>query len=699
MLPVKAEKLSPVYLALSLALFSSNSAYAEQELPEMEKIQVTASALKIHTPMAETPVSVSVVERDDLEIRNVNKLDESFRYTSGVLSSPYGADNDTDWLTVRGFEAATYLDGSRLFKDGFYVWMLEPYGLEQVEILKGPASILYGEAPPGGVVNAVQKKPKLEPAGEVDVQIGNKDTARVAFDVSDEITDDKRFRVVGKFSQADGELNDTENTRYYIAPSLEMDLSEDTTLTLLASAIHDDGTPTNGFFPAIGTQVDDTRGEIDPTTNFGEPDYDVSRRTQVTAGFQLEHIINDTWDFEQNFNYAYNDLLLNSTYIMSTPYWGDPSGDTYARGVTYREGTLQSITLDNRFIGNWSGDRTEQTLLLGLDVQSHQNEGKELDNYAYDIIDPFNFTPGNSDPLDTSDALERRIDKNQLSAYGQYQLVLDDRWIGIVGGRYDYVDTQNEDLTNNKQYDRVDNEFSFNVGLMYRSDFGFTPYVSYAESFEVISTVDQITGELYKPLEGKQTEVGFKYTPDYMDGYFNLAWYNLKQTNALVSTSAQDPDGNWLFGATQTGEMVSQGIEFEAVVQVTDELKVNTAYTYTDSHIDNNDDTGEKRSPMIPRHQASVYLDYQMLPQVRVATGVRYVGSSYDSEDSTVTTETIKVPAYWIWDASVQYDINTRWRAQLTVNNVLDDEYISACNWYCYYGESRSIVGSIKYMW
>ncbi|MBR9727415.1 TonB-dependent siderophore receptor [Shewanella intestini] len=695
----KQKSLNTLSLAVCIALFGTTAVHAQQQQGDMERIQVTASALKINTPMAETPVSVAVVGRDDLDIRNVTKLDESFRYTAGVLSAPYGADNDTDWLNVRGFEAATYLDGSRLFKDGFYVWMLEPYGLEQVEVLKGPASILYGEAPPGGVVNAVQKKPTLDDGGEVSVQVGNKDTSRVAFDVSNSISDDQRFRIVGKFSQADGELDDTENTRYYLAPSFAMDLSEDTSLTFLASVTHDDGTPTNGFFPAIGTQVDDPRGKIDPTTNFGEPDHDVNRRTQVTAGYQLEHIIDDTWDFKQNFNYAYSDLLLNSTYIMSTPYWQDPSKETYSRGVTYREGDIRSLTFDNRLVGNWTTNRTEQTVLLGVDVQNHRNEGKELDNYAYDVIDPFNFTPGNAAPINRNDALERQIDKRQASAYGQYQLTLDDHWIGIVGGRFDYVDTQNKNQTANKNYDRNDNQFSLNAGLMYRMDSGFTPYVSYAESFEVISTVDQITGELYKPLEGKQTEVGFKYSPDYMDGYINLAWYNLKQNNALVSTSAQDPDGNWLFGATQTGEMVSQGVEFEAVMQLSDALKLNAAYTYTDSHTNDHDGSGDKRAPMIPRHQASAYLDYQIQPQLRVATGVRYVGSSMDAKDSTVTVDTIKVPSYWVWDTSVQYDINSSWRAQLTVNNVLDNEYVSACNWYCYYGESRSIVGSIKYMW
>lgn len=144
--------------AIAPAAVVSFMAHAQQDdSTEMETITVTAQALKVETPAKETPRSVSIISEDELRVRAPQKLDEALRYTSGVTSQPYGADNDTDWFKVRGFDAATYLNSNRLFRDGYYTWLVEPYGLESVEVVKGPSAILFGESAPGGVVNAVQK--------------------------------------------------------------------------------------------------------------------------------------------------------------------------------------------------------------------------------------------------------------------------------------------------------------------------------------------------------------------------------------------------------------------------------------------------------------------------------------------------------------------------------------------------------------
>ncbi len=172
--------------AIAPAAVVSFMAHAQDDSTEMETITVTAQALKVETPAKETPRSVSIVSEDELRVRAPKKLDEALRYTSGVTSQPYGSDNDTDWFKVRGFDAATYLNGNRLFRDGYYTWLVEPYGLESVEVVKGPSAILFGESAPGGVVNAVQKKPTFTPQGEVKVEVGNNNHQSVGFDIADE---------------------------------------------------------------------------------------------------------------------------------------------------------------------------------------------------------------------------------------------------------------------------------------------------------------------------------------------------------------------------------------------------------------------------------------------------------------------------------------------------------------------------------
>ena len=244
MIPHKKNKIAvvmqkrgtPLLLPLSCLLVSLPLMAAEQvteESPQStETMVVTGTAMKVEVPMAETPRAVSVVNREELDQHAVQKLDEALRYRSGVVSQSFGSDTNTDWFKVRGFDAATYLDGNRLFSTGYFVSTLEPFGLESVEVLKGPASILYGEAPPGGVINAVSKKPTATPQGQLDLQLGNRDHRQVGVDVSDELTNGNRYRLVALYSERDGVLDETYNKRVYLAPSVTLDTVSYTHLTL-----------------------------------------------------------------------------------------------------------------------------------------------------------------------------------------------------------------------------------------------------------------------------------------------------------------------------------------------------------------------------------------------------------------------------------------------------------------------------------
>ncbi len=679
----------PLTLVLSHNAFAEEA--AQQNSETVETIVVTASALKVDTPAQETPKAVSVVTEEDLINRAPQKLDEALRYTSGVTSQPYGADNDTDWIKVRGFDAATYLDGSRLFKDGYYTWLLEPYGLEKVEVLKGPASILYGEAPPGGVVNAVQKKPTDVPQGNVGLQVGNNNLRTLSLDISDYANEDGsvRYRLVGLMKENDGELDGTENSRFYIAPSLAIDISDRTSLTLLTSYLEDSGIPTNPFFPAAGTLTASDYGSIDPSTNLGQPDYDKYERKQISAGYILEHELNDTWALSQTFNYGYNELYLRSSYSF---YNSDPSTDTLYQGLVFRDGETESFSLDNNAIAKWESPRVENTVLIGLELQHHKTEGVETDDYAFGSINPFNPVYGNYTAIDESAAADRKITKDQASLYAQYQVKFDQQWIATLGGRFDSVKTKNKSVASSQDKSRNDSEFSLDAGLMYISELGLSPYVSYAQSFDVLSTIDSATGELYKPLTGEQTEVGIKYEPSFYNGYINLALFDMTQKNALVT------DGS-TYVSTQSGDVTSQGVEIESTGYLTDSLKLTASYTYTKAETDDTYGQGTKQVALIPEHTASAWLDFDAnkvgLLGWNFGTGVRYVGESKDNPKSSDLT----VPSVTLVDMMASYEITKDWQAQLNVNNLFDKEYVSVCDYWCYYGQSRSVVLSANYNW
>lgn len=676
-------------------LLASLPVLAEQpkELPKAsETMVVTGTAMKVEVPMAETPRAVSVVNREELDQHAVLKLDEALRYRSGVLSQSYGSDNDADWFKVRGFDAASYLDGNRLFSTGYYVWTPEPFGLESVEVLKGPASIFYGEAPPGGVINAISKRPTATPQGQLDLQMGSRDLRQIGVDVSDALTDNSRYRLVALYSERDGVLNDTYNDRVYLAPSVTLDISDRTSLTLLASFKHDEGVPTNGFFPVYGT-LNTSGGQIDPSTNLSQPDYDRNRNTQISAGYELAHQLNQTWEFKQNVRFNYNDLLLRQTYIFPTY-----EGTTAYRGLVYRDGDTKSATMDNQMVGYWNTDSTEQTLLLGLDLQRHVNEGQEADNFGMGSINTMNPDYSGFPGFDESTTTHQKSTKGQSGLYAQHQIRWDDRWLLTGGGRFDYVETHNISEAKSKEEKQYDHELSLSGSLMYLADNGLSPYIAYAESFEVLPGIDPNTQNSYKPLKGTLYETGVKYAPSFLDGYINLALFDLEQTNSLVSTGSGQQ--------TQAGEVTSQGVELEGRVQATEALRLTAAYTYTDAKT-NDTGKGDRRASLIPRHIASFWGNYKVQQGVasglELGTGVRYVGSSVGigavNADYTPIYGSAQVPAHTVWDAMIGYDFAKNWRAQLNVNNLLGETYVASCDYYCYYGEPRSVVGSINYRW
>lgn len=665
--------LSGVFTALPLV------ALAQEEVMETDTMVVVGTALKVDAPMVETPRPVSSVDREELDERNVQQLDETFRYRAGVLSGHFGADNDTDWFKVRGFDQSTYQDGLRIYREGFFQWLPEPYGLERVEVFKGPSSILYGEAPPGGLINAISKRPTRERQGRVDLQVGNRDHRQVGVDTSGPLTEsgDVRYRLVGTYKERNGDLDHTENERYYFAPSLAVDVSEDTTMTFLASIQKDDGVPTNPFKLPYGTVIDTPFGKVDRSANFSEPDYDINKRTQSALGYELEHHFNDTWSFEQNLRYSELDLELRSTYALFM------LDDRLAqRGHVHRDGEIESWTVDNRLIGEWYTDRVENTLLLGLDYQDLALRSQEADPFPFgDPIDIFDPQYGNFTPLDDSQLIDRHIDKQQTGFYLQDQLRLDDRWVLLGGVRFDQATTDNVNRTTDVTQRSDDDHLSWSGGVMYLGDNGLNPYLSYTESFDPLGRVDD-GGDLYEPREGEQWEAGIKYAPLDWDGYVTVAVFDLKETNTLVTSPAGFQ--------VQEGERRSKGVELESVSYLTDNLQLTAAYAYTDARVEN-----DQRATLIPRHQAATWLDYAFLGGalngLKLGAGVRYVGETVDGD--------IEVPGYTLVDAMASYDFADHWRAQLNVSNLTDKEYVASCDYWCYYGESRSVIGSLSYRW
>ncbi len=222
---------------------------------------------------------------------------------------------------MRGFEADEYLDGLRLPREAWWsrpAW--DPFLLSRIEVVKGPASVLYGQANPGGIVNMVSKTPQADAGGQVYVTAGNNNLFGTGFDITGPLNADKTLlgRVAGTFFDTQTQVDHTRYQHYDIAPSLTWQPNERTSLTLLAQLRKD---PDSGFYnqmPLSGTLTHNPNGQISTSFYGGQPGFDKYEREQGSIGYQFRHDFNDTVIFRQNLRY----ISSTGNYLMVYP-WGE----------------------------------------------------------------------------------------------------------------------------------------------------------------------------------------------------------------------------------------------------------------------------------------------------------------------------------------------------------------------------------------
>jgi iron complex outermembrane receptor protein len=291
----------------------------------------SASGTKTGTPLVETQQSVSVITADQIEAQGVSTLGEVLDYTPGVSGEPYGADPRFDSPNIRGFDGrqSQFLNGLKLMRTSGAP-AVEVYGLERVEVLRGPASVLYGQGNPGGLVNLVSKRPTFDPLHEVGIQVGSYDYYGTSFDFSDQISgSDFAYRLTGVLRNAGAQTDELQNDRYYIAPAFSWKPDEDKKLTILTSVQHDNPDSPSGL--PYELTLGATANRLPRDFYIGGTDIDDSSRTLTNIGYEFEHRFDDVWSFRQNFRYSNFDWDYTSVYFSSLA--GD--GHTLNRGVIY----------------------------------------------------------------------------------------------------------------------------------------------------------------------------------------------------------------------------------------------------------------------------------------------------------------------------------------------------------------------------
>lgn len=665
----------------------------------------TAAGTKTDTALVEAPRSISVATRQQMEDRGVQNLDDAVRYMPGIVASSYGSDTRADWLLVRGFEPTQFLDGLPLPKGVYANPKQETWNLDRLALLRGPASSVYGQTPPGGLLDMVSRRPSAESSNEIQLQYGSDNHRQISFASTGKIDDEGRFTygLSGVLRDSGTQVDHIDNKRYNIAPSLTWNIDPDTKLTLLTQFTRDDTGITSQFLPVQGTKIHSPLGDISHHKNLGDPDWEYYDRTYYALGYAFEHRLNDVWQFKQNLRYTKSDLSFQALTPGAYPFTQVDDQGNVGRSSTSVDEDISQFAVDNNFQGDFATGDIRHTLLIGLDHQRTNTNYISIfgDGLTTNVNNPIYGQPIVRPPRSTA-FYDYDQKTYQTGLYVQDQMALD-QWRLTLGGREDWVHTGTQffnkgDATNTER----DKKFSGNAAISYVFDSGFVPYLSYAESFQPTSKATASPTESFKPTEGKQWELGIKYQPPGSNTLLTAAVYDLTQKNVSVTTTNSDN----VSITSQTGEVKVKGLELEAVSDVTDNLKVIAAYTLAKSEVQKGDFKGN-RLQLMPNQQASLWADYTwhngVLDGFGIGAGARYTGNTYGDQGNTWLG---KADAYTVFDAAVHYDLgrldNSLKGASLALNatNLFDKDYISTCDsFYCYYGDQRSVVASATYKW
>ncbi|WP_145477657.1 TonB-dependent siderophore receptor [Stenotrophomonas rhizophila] len=729
--PASFRRLRPNLLAFACGLAAAAFAPAvlAQTATALDAVQVnayratnsTSGATKTSTAIAETPQSIAVIERAELDARGVQSLSDAMRYVAGVSLESSGIDNRVDDFRIRGFDAGSWannvtLDGMRAPQGS--QWnrsMFDSWNLDRVEVLKGPSAVMYGQVAPGGMVNQVSKTPTPDQRQLLRLGLDADGQYTAAFDVGGGSADDAHLlRLVGLYRDGDTQIKHTEQEHWFLAPSYTWQIAERTRLTLLGMYQKDDGGSTYQFLPMAGTLTATPYGHMKNSTFIGQPDWNSYDRTLWTAGWMFEHAFNEHLTLTQNARRTHVDSLYRGVVTFGAL---NADGRTQNRRGVQGTGVSDGDTFDTRLQARFATGAVDQTVLLGWDWQRADWEGVRSAMSNPRPIDIFNPVYLPYQPTVTSETPTSGINR-QSGVYLQDQLAAGN-WRLTLGGRYDWTKDDTLSATRNiatgvsqpGPHNVIKNEaFTGRGGLLYVFDNGLTPYVSYAESFQPAtkSPLDSFTRTAFEPVTGSQWEAGLKYQPASVDGLVTLAVYDLRQENMIVDDPVASHRNCGATGTVvcsiQGDEGRVRGIELEGRITPVAGLSLIGAASRMDSEMLRSSAYRGRQLAMVPDLTASFWADYTFqagsLRGLSLAAGARYNGVSYGD-----SANLYRIPSYTLFDAAIRYDLgqfgSTDVKLALNASNLADKRYVSTCTGVssCYYGSGRSVMATATFGW
>jgi iron complex outermembrane recepter protein len=667
--------------------WSAEAAAADAPRTDEDSIVVTAATTgsKTDTALVELPQPIKVITSEQYLSQGAISISDTVKYAAGVLANPYGRDTRVDGFNVRGLDALQFRDGMRDIFSYYASITSDPYNFSRVEILRGPASVLFGQGSIGGLVNLVSKTPDFTTRGELNLVYGSYDRKEAMGDVNVALADNLAVRFVGRVRDADTYVDHVPDDRVMFAPSIRWQPTPDTDIVLTGLYQEDDTGSTSQFLPIVGTFMpNNVAGEqLDRYTFVGKAGWDRYDGRSLQGGGSITHRFSDNIKLNLKARYIDSDLEYNTHYADSYSNPQDPfsvygtDGRTIALTADASDARMNVFSTDNNVQFNFNtGANIEHKLLVGIDYSWN----KVSKRYAggYELVDLYDI---DYDALATYDPTGpfTSDSQKQLGVYVQDQIRFYDRVSVVLGARRDRVTGSSG---------QKDNATTFRAGIIGEIGAGISPFFSYTESFLPVAgridNGDGSYGDAYKPQTGTQYEAGVKWQPA-PSTLVTATVFKIKERNRVLYLAAG--------GTTQSGVLNTKGFEIEASHTLPGNFELLANYGYSKLKSETNTSLD-----YMPRHTASLWSTKTFgladEAQLRLGGGVVYSGKSV----STSSIWSIVTPSRTTVDALAEITWQD-WRFALNATNLLNNKYYASClaRGDCFMGAPRNVMGTVGF--
>ncbi len=638
------------------------------------RVPDTSVGTKTDSPLRDIPQSIQVVPRQVLQDRQAGSITDALENVSGVTSISNSA-GSRDYFTIRGFEvySNSLLNGlpdPQISSDGSFV------NVERLEVLKGPASVLYGEtgfSGIGGTVNFVTKQPLPDPFYEISASIGSFNDYLGTIDLSGPLNESKTalYRFNAGYQSTESFVDFNEARKLSIAPNFSFILDKNTDLVVEGDVniLERNGQQPSGL-PAVGTVLPNPNGKVRRSFNSKGPATD-NLTINGRVGYSLEHRFSESWKLRNAFRYVfYDDDDRGGAPDFNATSLADDNR-TLNRNALIGSQFYDFLYLDTNVLGKFSTGSINHQLLFGFSLSRNITDLSFEFGIPATPVDIFNPVYDNT-VVSSGRNFVQFTTRDTLGIYLQDQITLAENLKLLLGGRVDIFEERKRDRLTNVETSQSDTAFSPRVGIVYQPIRPISLYASFARSFApTIGT--SATGDAFQPERGTQYEVGIK--ADVNDRLSaTLAFYDLTRSN--VTTDDPDPNSPPGF-SVQTGEQKSQGIELDISGEILPGWNIIAGYAYTDAKVTkDNDIPVGNRLFSAPEHSFNLWTTYRIqngnLQGLGFGLGFYYVG-----DRPADLANTFEVPSYFRTDAAIFYE-REQFRTALNFRNLFNVDYYQA---------------------